>query len=102
MRLGTIDARDRGKALRKAIRRFGIPMPDRRQFASSSVLARCNEKTTQAVEQARPPWTAHIMRAKLTWLGLVEARDEAEALAKAVEQLNVCPADRWRISVRRA
>jgi hypothetical protein len=38
-RLGTIDARDRGKALRKAIKRFDIPMPDR-QHVSVRVIER--------------------------------------------------------------
>ena len=41
------------------------------------------------------------MRAKLTWLGFVEARHEAEAIEKAIKQLGVRPADRWRLSVRR-
>ena len=42
------------------------------------------------------------MRAKLTWLGSVEARDEAEAIEKAIKQLEIREADRWRLSVRRA
>jgi hypothetical protein len=29
-------------------------------------------------------WKVYIMRAKLTWLGFVEARDEQEALDKAM------------------
>jgi hypothetical protein len=41
-------------------------------------------------------WSVLIMRAKLTWLGSVEARDEAEAMDKAMRQLDIrgrSPAD---------
>jgi hypothetical protein len=46
-------------------------------------------------------WSVHIMRAKLTYLGSVEARDEAEAMDKAMRQLNIREAERFRISVKR-
>ena len=46
-------------------------------------------------------WTVHIMRAKLTYLGSVEARDKAEALDKAMRQLDIREADRFRTTVRR-
>jgi hypothetical protein len=46
-------------------------------------------------------WVVHMMKAKLTYLGAVEARDEQEARAEAIKQLKIRPADRWRISVRR-
>jgi hypothetical protein len=46
-------------------------------------------------------WKVYIMRAKLSWLGFVEARDEREALDKAMRDLNIRAADRFRISVRR-
>jgi hypothetical protein len=46
-------------------------------------------------------WKVYIMRAKLSWLGFVEARDEREALDKAMRDLNIREADRFRISVRR-
>jgi hypothetical protein len=41
------------------------------------------------------------MRSKLAWLGSVEARDKQEALDKAVRELNIREADRFRISVQR-
>jgi hypothetical protein len=41
------------------------------------------------------------MLAKLTWPGFVEAHDEREALDKAMRELNIREADRFRISVRR-
>jgi hypothetical protein len=46
-------------------------------------------------------WSVHIMRAKLTWLGSVEARDKAEAIDKAMRELNIREADRFHIGVRR-
>jgi hypothetical protein len=46
-------------------------------------------------------WSVFILRAKLTWMGSVEARDEAEARQKALKQLDIRPADQFRISVRR-
>jgi hypothetical protein len=46
-------------------------------------------------------WKVYIMRAKPTWLGSVEARDKQEALDKAMRDLNIREADRFRISVRR-
>ena len=53
-------------------------------------------------QSAQPAqWTVHIMRAKLTCLGSVEARDKAEAMDKAMRQLDIREADRFRISVRR-
>jgi hypothetical protein len=45
--------------------------------------------------------SVHIMRSKLTWLGLVEARDEQEAIDRAIEKLGVREADRFWISVKR-
>jgi hypothetical protein len=42
-----------------------------------------------------------ILRAKLTWMGSVEARDEAEAREKALKQLDIRPADQFRISIKR-
>jgi hypothetical protein len=45
--------------------------------------------------------SVHIMRAKLTWRGSVEARDKHEAMDKAMRELNIREADRFRISVRR-
>jgi hypothetical protein len=53
----------------------------------------------QSVEPVQ--WSVHIMRAKLTRLGPVEARDEAEAMDKAMRELNIREADRFRVSVRR-
>ena len=46
-------------------------------------------------------WAVYIMRSKPTYLGTVEARDEAEAMARAIRDLNIRPADHFRISVRR-
>jgi hypothetical protein len=46
-------------------------------------------------------WSVHMMRSKLTYLGSVDARDEAEAMDKAIKQLEIRQADRWRISVQR-
>jgi hypothetical protein len=46
-------------------------------------------------------WKVYIMRAKLTWLGFVEARDEHEALDKAMRDLNIREADRFRITAQR-
>jgi hypothetical protein len=46
-------------------------------------------------------WSVHIMRSKLTWLGSVEARDKQEAMDKAMRELNIREANRFRISVRR-
>jgi hypothetical protein len=46
-------------------------------------------------------WSVFILRAKLTWMGSVEARDEAEAQEKALKQLDIRPADQFRISIKR-
>ena len=46
-------------------------------------------------------WSVHMMKAKLTYLGSVEARDEKEATDKAIRDLNIREADRFRISVKR-
>ena len=46
-------------------------------------------------------WSVHIMRAKLTWLGTVEAHDKAEAMNKAMRELNIREANCFRVSVRR-
>jgi hypothetical protein len=54
-------------------------------------------KTTAELAQ----WSVHIMRAKLTWVGPVEARDKTEATDKAMRQLDIREADRFRVSVRR-
>jgi hypothetical protein len=42
-------------------------------------------------------WSVFMMRSKATFLCSV-ARDEAEAMAKAIKQLGVRPADQWRIT----
>jgi hypothetical protein len=42
-------------------------------------LAKCDEVKKPRKEAAEPAqWTVYLMRAKLTWLGIVDARDEAE------------------------
>jgi hypothetical protein len=46
-------------------------------------------------------WSVYILRSKLSWIGSVEARDEKEAIDRAIEKLGVREADRFRISVRR-
>ena len=46
-------------------------------------------------------WTVYMMRSKRTYLGSVEAPDEAEAMDKAMRDLNIREADRIRITVRR-
>lgn len=46
-------------------------------------------------------WSVFIMRAKLTWMGSVEARDKAEAIEKAMRDLKIRLADQFRIGVRR-
>ena len=46
-------------------------------------------------------WKVYIMRAKLTWLGFVVARDEQDAIDRAMRELNIREADRFRVSVRR-
>jgi hypothetical protein len=46
-------------------------------------------------------WSVFILRAKLTWMGSVEARDDAEAMDNAMRQLDIREADRFRDSVRR-
>ena len=54
----------------------------------------------EAVEPHR--WTVYQFRGKkLVWMGAVEARDEAEAREKALKQLDIRPADQYRISVKR-
>jgi hypothetical protein len=53
----------------------------------------------QTAEPVR--WSVFMMRSKLTYLGAVEARDEAEAMAQAVKQLEIREANRWRVSVQR-
>ena len=67
----------------------------------------------RAMKKPRKPssepdrWTVYmasskpIWRGKLTYLGSVEARDEAEAREKAIKQLDIRPADQFRITVRR-
>ena len=54
-------------------------------------------------EAADPPrWTVYQFRGKrLVWMGAVEAHDEEEAREKALKQLDIRPADQFRISVRR-
>lgn len=54
-------------------------------------------------EAAEPHrWSVYQFRGKkLVWMGAVEARDEAEAREKALKQLDIRPADQFRISVRR-
>jgi hypothetical protein len=46
-------------------------------------------------------WAVYLMRAKGTYLGHVEARDQAEAIDKAVKVFGVRESERWRLSVRR-
>jgi hypothetical protein len=46
-------------------------------------------------------WKVYIMRAKETWVGTVEARDEHEALDRAMRDLNIREADRFRVTIRR-
>lgn len=46
-------------------------------------------------------WSVYKIGKKLVWLGAVEARDQEEALKKAVEELEIKPADRWRVNVQR-
>jgi hypothetical protein len=41
------------------------------------------------------------MRSKLSWIGSVEARDADEAREKALKQLDVRPADQFKVAVRR-
>src|SRR5262245_55446156 len=41
------------------------------------------------------------MRSKLSWIGSVEARDAGEAREKALKQLDIRPADQFRVTVRR-
>jgi hypothetical protein len=64
------------------------------------------KKTTKSV--AEPvKWDVYMASSKriwpgrLTYLGSVEARDEQEAIDKAMRELNIREADRFRISVRR-
>jgi hypothetical protein len=47
------------------------------------------------------PMMLENLRSKLTWLGSVEARNEQEAIDRAIEKLGAREADRFRISVRR-
>jgi hypothetical protein len=46
-------------------------------------------------------WKVYIMRAKGTYLGQVEARDEAEAMDKAIKVFGVRESERCWLSVRR-
>jgi hypothetical protein len=46
-------------------------------------------------------WNVYVVRAKLTWLGTVEAATQADAIAKAVERFQIRRSEAWRISVRR-
>jgi hypothetical protein len=47
-------------------------------------------------------WTVYkVRRYKLVWLGSLEALNEEQAREKAYKQLDIRPADRFRISVRR-
>jgi hypothetical protein len=46
-------------------------------------------------------WAVYLMRAKGTYLGHVEARNEAEAIDKAVKVFSVRESERCRLSVRR-
>jgi hypothetical protein len=59
----------------------------------------CHDGNGQQCPAIVPPMSR---RAKAVLLGSVEARDEAEAIATAISELKVRPADRWRVSVRRA
>jgi hypothetical protein len=42
-----------------------------------------------------------VLRSKATWIGTVQARNEAEAIRKAFETFHIRKAEAWRISVRR-
>ena len=46
-------------------------------------------------------WHVYLMKSKPTWVGLVEARDQEQAVRKAMRDLDIREADRFRISVRR-
>jgi hypothetical protein len=46
-------------------------------------------------------WAVYLMRAKGTYLGHVEARDEAEAIDKAIKVFGIRPEEQSRIIVRR-
>ncbi len=47
-------------------------------------------------------WAVYILKSKATWIGfVVDAGDEGGARAKAIKELEIGPADQWRISVRR-
>jgi hypothetical protein len=40
------------------------------------------------------PWAVYMLKAKGSWVGcVVEARDEKQAMAKAIKQLEIRPAD---------
>jgi hypothetical protein len=55
-----------------------------------------------AKQSAKPvTWAVYLMKAKPQWVGSVEARDEQEAMDKAMRDLNIREADRFRVSVRR-
>jgi hypothetical protein len=41
------------------------------------------------------------MRAKLMWLGTVQASSQRDAIVKAVERFGVRKSEEWRLSVRR-
>jgi hypothetical protein len=45
-------------------------------------------------------WSVFMFRNKGARLGTVWAHDEAEALEKAIKELDIPEAERWRISVR--
>ena len=46
-------------------------------------------------------WSVYILRSKRQWIGSVEARDEQEAIDRAIEKLGIREADRFRVTVRR-
>ena len=47
-------------------------------------------------------WQVYMLRKKAVWIGRVEAKDEAEARRKAIEELKIPERDRFKISVQRA
>ena len=70
-----------------------------RASASHIALQKPRKNSGTTAEPAQ--WSVHMMRSKLTHLGSVEARDKAEAMDKAMRQLDIREADRFRVSVRR-
>src|SRR5262245_35512966 len=64
--------------------------------AEGTLMRKPNKQSAEPVG-----WKVYIMRAKLTLVGFVDALDKQEALDKAMRELNIREADRFRITVRR-